>query len=119
MAWGHGKSAGLRTPFIMRRNRKPTRNEELDLKLIQVISAMCGQVPASFPLCKEVPPEIERFLKRDPSAAERNAAVVKLLAAAIEAGSAKRGRAAAKRAPSGPRKSRESRRGRKRRDGKR
>ncbi len=78
-----GKSAGLRTPFIMRRNRKPTRSEELDLKLIQLISAMCGQLPASFPLCKEVPPEIEQFLKRDPSAAERNAAVVRLLAAAI------------------------------------
>ena len=70
----------------MRRKRKPARNEELEVQVIVMIAPLCGAFPEDFPLAREVPRKIERFLKRNPSAGELNAAVVKLLAAAIERG---------------------------------
>jgi hypothetical protein len=85
-AWAHGNSAGLRPPIIMRRKRKPARNEELEARLIAMIAPLCGGIPENFPLATKLPREIKRFLKRDPSAGELNAAVVRLLAAAIERG---------------------------------
>jgi hypothetical protein len=70
----------------MRRKPKPTRNEELEAQVIAMIAPLCGGVPENFPLAREVPRKIERFLRGDPSAGELNAAVVRLLAAAIERG---------------------------------
>ena len=74
----------------MRGKRKPARNEELEAQVIVMIAPLCGGLPENFPLARKVPRKIERFLKRNPSAAELNVAVVRLLAATIERGRRRR-----------------------------
>ncbi len=77
MAWGHGKSAGLRTPFIMRR-RRISRNEYEVAALAIMIDRLYGGDAGGLRLTKRGE-AIKQFIRSRPNWAELNGALAAVL----------------------------------------